>query len=159
MNCSEKRECSLCKVRPSFDKIRDVCRPWHPFWVEGAAISGFYRKILYPPLLDLWIGSWDLQRQKDFIHLKSPCLGSHFEIQFYVRCQSPYFKRHLIQEAWYQISKLDLVRLSKKLSGLYRKRSHNLFTSKHIYVRQEAWYYSTGNVNLLHLSKKVKAKL
>ena len=113
----EKRECFLYKVRPSFDKIRNVYRPWHPFCVEGAAISGLYRKRIFPPLLDLWIGSWDLQRPKDLFHLKIVLvfLWNPFLCKIFNLLTSKHiYVRH---EASYQISKLNLLHLWMKVKA------------------------------------------
>ena len=122
----EKRECFLYKVRPSFDKIRNVYRPWHPFCVEGAAISGLYRKRIFPPLLDLLIVSWDLQRSFP----SKNCLGFSLK-SFSCKIVNLLSSKHV----WYRKPGTRSANLRKSFGN-----DVNLFTSKHIYVRQEAWY-------------------
>ena len=126
-----KRECFLCKVRPSFDKIRDVYRPWHPFCVAGAAISGLYRKRIFPPLLGLWIGSWDLQRPKDFFHLKIVLV--FLWNPFLCKIVNLLTSKHIYErnEASCQIRKLNLLRLWMKVKARrkIREETYPLQTS------------------------------
>ena len=73
----------VSQVPPSVDYIGNDFLLLSPIF--GLAVVGIYKG------------------KKMFSFSTSPCPGSLFEIQFYIKCQSPNFKTCLIWEAWYQI--------------------------------------------------------